>query len=151
MLCAMRADILVKILLATSLFAPLSASTRSLGSQSRTKRCTERSSMVTMSSNTNMRLRISSARGSLYSARRSKMFFSLERSRLFITSATKSTPPTFTLLAVIRLENFFSISASMIFTAVGEALSILAIFSITRTCRSSSSSSITAADFSAST
>ena len=86
MFWAMRVDMLDSSFLATSSLAALRASTRSLGSQSRTKRCTERSSMVMMSSKTNIRLRISSARSG--SDRPSKMFFSLVRSRLFITSAT---------------------------------------------------------------
>ena len=45
------------------------------------------------------------------------------------------------------LENRFSSSASMIFTAEGEALSMVAMLSTTFTCRSGSSSSMTAADF----
>ena len=44
--------------------------------------------MVTISSNTNIRLRISSASSSLLTLSRSKMLFSLERSRLFMMPAT---------------------------------------------------------------
>ena len=54
-------------------------------------------------------------------------------------------PPTLTLDVVSMLENFFSISASMIFTAVGEALSMVAMDSTTRTCRSGGSCSMTPA------
>ena len=49
------------------------------------------------------------------------------------------------------LENFLRISASMIFTAMGDTLSILAMLSTTCTCRFSSSWEITAAALSAST
>ena len=60
-------------------------------------------------------------------------------------------PPTFTLALVTMLENFLRISASMIFTAMGGTLSILAMLSTTCTCRFSSSWEITAAALSAST
>ena len=150
-LSAIRPDIFLNSLPCTSSFAALSASTRSRGSQSRTKRCTERSSMVMMSSNTNIRLRISSASSSLYALSPSKMVFSLERSRLFITSATKSMPPTWTLLLLKMFANRRVISASIILIAAGDALSICAMLSTTWICRRPSSCSITAAALSGST
>ena len=78
---------------ATSALAAFKESTKSRGSQSRTKRCTERSSIVIISSKTNIRLRISSANSSLEASKPSKMLFSLARSKLFIISATKSIRP----------------------------------------------------------
>ena len=60
-------------------------------------------------------------------------------------------PPTLTLALVTMLENFLRISASMILTATGDTLSILAMLSTTWIWRFSSSWEMTPAALSGST
>ena len=85
---AIRFDMLEKNTCFISSDALLSAYTISLGSQSRTKRCTERSSISRIFSNTNILSRMLWDRSGLILSISSNMRFSLVRSTWFMISAT---------------------------------------------------------------
>ena len=127
---AIRLDMLEKNRDFISSEAFLRANTTSLASQSRIKRCTERSSISRMFSNTNILSLMLWHRSGLVLSSSSKIRRSLLRSTLFMISATKSIPPRFMLSSlVIMVANLRFISSSTMAMASGDTLSILAMAS----------------------